>query len=156
MCVADESSVVAFVESMAVEMMMSPLGRSPPPPFIGSRRGGVHVRGDLRSRRLPPESWENSGGLLLKVRCRAWRRAWLSSLEAFSHAWNVSWSCGIRGRHGDSCRTCRPLRLTGRSVEGVSDGGLLLISSRTLFEGRCPCSPRVLQRRKYRGLAVQW
>mgnify|MGYP006913717475 CR=1 FL=1 len=29
-----------------------------------------------------PETWENSGGLLLKVRCRAWRRAWLSSLEA--------------------------------------------------------------------------
>ena len=40
MCVADESSVVAFMESMAVEMMMSPLGRSPPPPFIDTRRGG--------------------------------------------------------------------------------------------------------------------
>ena len=88
--------------------------------------------------------------------CEAWPQAWLSSLEAFSHAWNVSWSCGVRGRHGDSCRTCRPLRLTGRSVEGVSDGGLVLISSRTLFEGRCPCSPRVLQRRKYRGFSAQW
>ena len=50
--------------------------------------------------------------------CEAWPRAWLSSLEALSHAWNVFLSCGVSGRCGGSCRARRPLHLTGRSAEG--------------------------------------
>jgi hypothetical protein len=67
MCVADESSVVAFVESMAVEMMMSPLGRSPPPPFIGSRRGG-YMYGEISEVVVFPP---NSGRTVEGCYCRA-------------------------------------------------------------------------------------
>jgi len=77
-------------------------------------------------------------------------------LEAFDHAWNVSLSCGVCGQRGNSRRTHDPLHLTRRSAEGACDGSLVLVNSRTVFEGLCPCSPRVLQRRKYKGLAAQW
>ena len=80
--------------------------------------------------------------------CVAWPRIWSSSLEAFSHAWNMSLSCGVRGQHGDRSRArCSP-RLIGRSTEGASDGSLVLVNSRTVLEGRCPCSPKVWQGRK--------
>ena len=69
---------------------------------------------------------------------------------------NVSLSCGIRGRRGNSCRARCPLRLIGRSSEGVYDGGLVLVDSRTVLEGCFPCPPRVLQRGEYKGLVAQW
>jgi len=43
---------------------------------------------------------------------------------------------------------CAP-RLTRRGVEGATDGGLALVKGRTASEGRRPCLPRVLQKRKY-------
>ena len=53
------------------EMSSDGLGRSPPPPFIDTRRGGVHVRGDRGGRRLVPESCVCSGRVLWKVHCGA-------------------------------------------------------------------------------------
>jgi len=55
-----------------------------------------------------------------------------------------------------SCRAYCPPRLTGRGAEGLAGGGLVLVKDRIVFEGCSPCSPRVLQRRKYTGLAAQW
>ena len=70
-----------------------------------------------------PESANRGGGQLVvpvAEHCGTWRRAWSSSLEAFSHAWGVSLSCGASGRRGDSCRARRPLRLTGCGAEGAT------------------------------------
>ena len=36
----------------------------------------------------------------------------------------------------------------GWGVEGVEDSGISPVKGRTVSEGRCPCPPRVLQRRK--------
>ena len=90
------------------------------------------------------------------VHCEVWPRAWLSSLEAFDHAGNLYLSCGICGRRGNCCRARCPLCLTGRSVEGASDDGLVLVNSCTVSEGRRPWPPRVLQRGEYKDLAAQW
>ena len=86
--------------------------------------------------------------------CEAWLRASPSSWEAVDYAWDVSLACGASGRHGDCYRARHPLRLTGRSAEGAADCGLVLVKGRTTFEGHCTCLPRVLQRRKYTGLAA--
>ena len=101
----------------------------------------------------------NQGGQLtvaVAEHCEAWPRARPSSLEAFSHAWNVPASYGTSGRCGGSGRARRPLHLTGLSAEGAADGGLAPVKGRTAFEGCCPCPSRVLQRREYTGLAAQW
>ena len=37
-------------------------------------------------------------------------------------------------------------------VEGVEGAGLPSVEARTVFEGRCPCPPRVLQGRKVQGV----
>ena len=37
-------------------------------------------------------------------------------------------------------------------VEGVEGAGLASIEARTVFEGRCPCPPRVLQGKKVQGV----
>ena len=42
----------------------------------------------------------------------------------------------------------RALRRMRWGVEGVEDSGLSPVKGRTVSEGRCPCPPRVLQRRK--------
>ena len=129
--------------SVCVLESSTPLGRGPPPPFIGSRRGRLHAQNDLGFIILSPNRGEQ---LVVPVaeHCEAWPWAWPSSLEAFNHAWNVSSSRGIRGRRGDSCRARCPLRLTGQSIEGVADGGPLLVNRHIVLEGRCPCLPRVL------------
>ena len=94
--------------------------------------------------------------LAFAVHCEAWRRAWPSSWGAFSQARNTPTSCGASGRRGDFCRANCPPRLTGWSAEGPAGGGLALVNDCTLFEGCSPCSPWVLQRRKYKELAAQW
>ena len=123
------------------------------PSFYRPKEGRITYVHEQWSRLLPPESGENSWRSL---RCGAWRRAWLSSLEAFDHAGNVYLSCGVCGRRGNSCRARYPLCLTGRSTEGASDDGLVLVNSCTVSDGRRPWPPRVLQRREYNGLAAQW
>jgi hypothetical protein len=94
------------------------LGRGLPPPFIGSRRGGLHARVIFDVAISPRIGGEQ---LIAPVaeHCEAWRQAWSSSFEALDHARDVSLPCGASGRRGDSCRARRPLRLTGRSTEGV-------------------------------------
>jgi len=131
------------------------LGRGPPPPFIDSRRGRLHAQNVSDFVILSSNQGEQLA-VPVAEHCEAWSRAWSPSLEAFSHAGNVSLSCGVRGRRGDSCRARCPLRLIGRSSEGVYDGGLVLVDSRTVLEGRFPCPPRVLQRGEYKDLVAQW
>ena len=131
-----------------------PVGRGPPPPFIGSRRGGLHAQNVSGFVVLSPNRGEQLTVPVAK-HCVAWPRIWSSSLEAFSHAWNAFLPCGASGHRGDSCGARCPLRLTGRSAEGAADGGLVLVKGRTTSEGRCSCLPRFLQRREYTGLA-QW
>ena len=131
-----------------------PPGRGPPPPFTGSRRGRLHARNVSGFVILSSNRGEQLA-VPVAEHCEAWLRAWSLSLEDFSHAWDVSLSCGVRGRCGDSYRTHCPLCLTGRTIEGVSDGGLILVDSRTVLEGRCPCLPRVLQRGEYKGFVAQ-
>ena len=110
------------------------LGRGPPPLFIGTRRGGLQVRG-VPDVVLLSKNWGEQLVVPVAVHCEVWPRAWLSSLEAFDHAGNVYLSCGVCGRRGNSCRARCPLCLTGRSAEGASDDGLVLVNS-------LPC-PRV-------------
>ena len=72
-------SGLCAVEPMGMEGEMrsySPLRESLPPPFIDTKRGGAHVRGDRGSRRLLPESGVYSGRSLLEVHCGVWRWAW--------------------------------------------------------------------------------
>jgi hypothetical protein len=68
------------------------MGGSPPPPFIDTRRGEVHVRGDRSSRRLPPNKGCAVAGYYWKYTVGYWRvrrRAWKLS-------WAAPWSCGDR------------------------------------------------------------
>ena len=37
-------------------------------------------------------------------------------------------------------------------IEGVEGAGLASVEARTVFEGRCPCAPRVLQGKKVQGV----
>ena len=46
----------------------------------------------------------------------------------------------------------RALRRMRWGVEGVEGVGLASVEARTMFEGRCPCPPRVLQGRKIQGV----
>ena len=42
----------------------------------------------------------------------------------------------------------RALRRMRWGIEGAEDSGLSPVKSRTVYKGRCPCPPRVLQREK--------
>jgi hypothetical protein len=118
-------SVCAFLREFDPPRKRSASGRGPPPPFIGSRRGGLHARNVSGFVILSSNLGEQLVAPIAE-HCEVWPRAWLSSLGAFGHAWNASSSCGDSGRCGGSCRVCCPLRLTGRSTGGVSDDGLVL------------------------------
>ena len=113
------------------------LGRGPPPLFIGSRRGGLQVRG-VPDVVLLSKNWGEQLVVPVAVHCEVWPRAWLTSLEAFDHAGNVYLFCGVCGRRGNSYRARCPLCLTGRSAEGASNDGLVLVYSCNVSEGRRP------------------
>ena len=71
---------------------MSQRIRGPPPPFIDTRRGGVHVRRGLEVVVLPPNRW-----CAVDVYCRkytVWH--WRSWRRACSCPRRHPWSCGGR------------------------------------------------------------
>ena len=133
----------------------SALGEKPASSFYWLKEGQITCMGYFWCRHPLPNRGEQ---LVVPVteHSEAWPQAWLSSLEAFSHAWNAFLPCGASGHRGDSCGARCPLRLTGRSAEGAADGDLVLVKGRTASEGCCSCMPRFLQRREYTGLAAQW
>ena len=68
-----------------------------------------------------------------RVRRRAWRSSWTSSLVLRRSRRHPGSSCG---RHGGSCRGYRPLHLTWRRSEGPAGGGLDRVKVRAVPEGR--------------------
>ena len=146
-----ENLVCVCVWEFALEFR--PLGSGLPPPFIGSRRGGVHARNVLGFVILSPNRGEQLAvAVAVAEYCEAWLWASPSSWGAVDYAWDVSLPCGASGRRGDCCRAYFPLRLTGRSAEGAADGGLAPVKGRTAFEGRCPCPLKVLRLGKVQGV----
>ena len=111
----------------------------PASPFIDTRRGGIHVRGDLKpssSPRIRGAQWVTTvesncgalksmapgvavvlGGVLTSQRSR--RRP-----------------CGSSGRRGDCCGGYCPPGVAWQSVEGSAGWGLAPVKARTAFEGR--------------------
>ena len=106
------------------------MGRSPPPPFIDTRRGGVYVRKISRVGVFSPNRGRAVYGCCRKYTVehwRVWRQAWQASWEPFSLAGIAPASCGSSGRRGGRCRRYRPLCPSWQSTEG-SAGGVLLWS----------------------------
>ena len=118
--------------------MRSPRRWRPPPPFIDTRRGGVHVRGDLKSSSSP----------------RIWGAQWVTTVK--STLWGTEEHGAGRGGCPGRCPDlaeiapvslwflwaswCSLLRvpssvLTWQSIEGSAGGGLALVKARTAFEG---------------------
>ena len=123
--------------------------------FYKLKEGRVTCIGDLWSRPFLPESGENSRWFLLQSTvghdAECGHRPW----EPCDRARGVSLSCGASRWSGSGCRARCPSRLVRRGAEGAADGGLVPVNGRTVFEGHCPCLPRVLQRRKYEDLVAQ-
>ena len=100
--------------------------------------------GEIRSRRLLPESGVCSGRSLLEVHCGV--------LESVAPGMAVVMGGSLvlqrsRRRPSDSygcrggcCGRYRPPCLTWRCAEGPADGGLALVKVRTAFEGRAHAS----------------
>ena len=132
-------SGLCAVEPMGMEGEMrsySPLRESPPPPFIDTRRGGVHVRGDRGSRRLLPESRGCSGRALWKVHCGVWRLEWQSSwASSLALRRSRQRPCSSCGRRGSRCRVYRPPGVAWRRPEGPAGQGLVLVKAGAAPEG---------------------
>ena len=134
--------------------------RGPPPPFIDTRRGGVHLRRGLEVVVFSPKR-----GRAVDVCCRKYtvwhrrvrRRAWQLSYALSSVLWRSRRrpcdSCGCRGVF---CRGYRPPYLTCWHLEGPAGGGLALVKARAAFEGRAHTCRGFCSREKYAGLVAQW
>ena len=110
-------------------------GRSLPPLFIDTRRGG-YMHGDISEVVVFPP---NRGRIVCSCCCRGTgeygigrgSRPW----KPFSQAGIVPASCDSYGHRGGCCWSYRPSRLTWRGAEGTVDGGLALVKVRTPSEG---------------------
>jgi len=83
----------------------------------------------------PPESWENSGGLLLPGTGEHGVGQSSCPWKPFSPAENAPAPCGSSGRHGGRCGEFCPPCVTWRGVKGPADGGLALVKVCTTSEG---------------------
>jgi len=111
------------------------LGRSRPPLFIDTRRGGVHVWGDLKS--------------LSSSRIRG--AEWVITIES------TLWGTEEHGAGRGGCPGSRPWPCGDHAdVLAAPTGGTVVP-----VEGTVPCTwrggvPRVLQRGKYEGSTRSW
>ena len=88
-----------------------------------------------------------------RVRRRAWRPSWESSL-ALRRSRRRPGSSG--GQRGSCCRGYCPLRSPWQCFEGPAGGDLDLVMVRTAPEGRTHTVRGFLQRGKYKGSTGSW
>ena len=135
-----QKSVCALLVVRSVvfyRMGRPPLRESPPPPFIDTRRDGVHAQGGHESRRLFPESRGCSGRALWKVHCAVWCLVWQSSrASSLAKRRSLRRPCSSSGRRGHCCSLYRPPGVAWRSSESPAGQGLVLVKAGAASEGR--------------------
>ena len=113
--------------------------RGPPPPFIDTKRGGVHVR---REEEVVVSPRIGGAQRMSIVGSTLWGTGDYGAGRAALLGGVLTWRRSRRrpgsssGRRGGSCRGYRPLRLTWRRSEGPAGGGLDRVKVRTTPEGR--------------------
>ena len=135
---------------------MSQRMRGPPPPFIDTRRGGVHVREISGVVVFSPNRGRTVSSCCRKYTVehwRVWRWAWQLS-------WETPWPCGDR-----ACVLMTPVGVVVVAVEGTVLCARASGAPRVLLAGSCsgqgpyrirgsrPCQSWVLWRRKVRGVS---